>query len=137
MLLYTIYISAILCPKFSKILINTYQYLVRLVICGNGEIYSTEGTTQGDSLAITPLIRKLHLLHSESKQVWYADDMPLVPLHECQLLQRWWDTIKLEGPKYFHSTCSSKTYLVVKPDLINACRYLFCRDILYQEVINI
>ena len=70
-----------LCPPFSRVLINAYRNPVRMVVPGDGEIASCEGITQGDplamamyALAITPLIRELHNSHSEIDQVWYADD---------------------------------------------------------------
>ena len=57
---------SILCPSFATILKNTYGVPIRLFITGEGEIASTEGTTQGDplamamyALAVTPLIRSL------------------------------------------------------------------------------
>ena len=55
-----------LCPPLSPILINTYRAPVRMIVVGSGEISSTEGTTQGDplamamhALAVVPLIHKL------------------------------------------------------------------------------
>ncbi len=42
---------SILCPPFSRVLINTYRNPVRMVVPGDGEIASCEGTTQGDPLA--------------------------------------------------------------------------------------
>ena len=57
-----------LCPPFATILINTYRIPTRLFITGGGEIESTEGTTQGDALAmpfygisITPIIDVLKI----------------------------------------------------------------------------
>ena len=54
---------------------------IRLFITGEGEIASTEGTTQGDplamamyALAVTPLIRSLRQSQPDVSQVWYADD---------------------------------------------------------------
>ena len=41
-----------LCTNFATILINTYRRPSRLFIVGGGEISSTEGTTQGDTLAM-------------------------------------------------------------------------------------
>ena len=62
---------------------NTYQTPIRCVICGDGEITSSEGTTQDDlltmamyALAVKPLIGKLKLDYSNVKQVWHADDTP-------------------------------------------------------------
>ena len=72
-----------ICPAVTTILTNTYQSPVRMFINGKqkGEISSTEGTTQGDplamamhALAITPLILRLHDLCEGVKQVWFADD---------------------------------------------------------------
>ena len=52
----------IICPSLAQTLINTYRATVRLFVTGSDEIASTEGTTQGDplamamyALAITPL----------------------------------------------------------------------------------
>ena len=65
------------CPVFSTILINTYCFPAPLYVDGD-VIYSNEGTTQGDPLAMpfyalstVPLIRKLpsNFIHT-----WYADD---------------------------------------------------------------
>ena len=66
----------------AQILINTYQAPVRLFVTGSGEIASTEGTAQGDplamamyTLAITPLIDQLKQSCPEVNQAWYADDI--------------------------------------------------------------
>ena len=73
---------SILCPQLSPILINTYRAPVRMIVVGSGEILSTEGTTQGDPLAmamyavaILPLIHKLRKNLPDVKQVCYADDV--------------------------------------------------------------
>ena len=67
-----------LCPLLSTVLINTYREDVPLFV-DNHCIYSSEGTTQGDPLAmamysigITPLIKDLQAPHMG--QVWFADD---------------------------------------------------------------
>ena len=66
-----------LCPSFSTILINTYWQPACLYVDGD-VLYSEEGTTQGDHLAMpfyalatVPLIKKLV---APVTQVWYADD---------------------------------------------------------------
>ena len=46
---------SIICPSIAQILINTYRTPVRMVIVGSGELASTEGTTQGDPLAMATL----------------------------------------------------------------------------------
>ena len=50
-----------------------------MIVVGSGEISSTEGTTQGDplamamyALAIVPLIHKLRHSSPDVKQAWYA-----------------------------------------------------------------
>ena len=64
---------------------NYYTYLygvpIRLFITGEGELASTEGTTQGDplamgmyALAVIPLINSLHHHQLEVPQAWFADD---------------------------------------------------------------
>ena len=72
---------SIICPSLAQTLINTYRAPVRLFITGSCEIASTEGTTQGDplamgmyALAITPLIDRLRASCPEVHQAWYADD---------------------------------------------------------------
>ena len=78
-----------LCPTLSTILINSYRSDTPLFIDGEA-LMSSEGTTQGDPLAmamyvigILPLIRTLH---SETiTQAWFADDAgvsgKLIDLH--------------------------------------------------------
>ena len=70
-----------ICPSFSTILQNTYRTLVRLFVVGEGEISCTEGTMQGDplamgmyALALVPLIRHLSTEVPDVSQVWFADD---------------------------------------------------------------
>ena len=41
-----------ICPPLYQILVNTYRAPIRCIICGDGEITSSEGTTQGDPLAM-------------------------------------------------------------------------------------
>ena len=63
----------ILCPPIAQIINNTYQSPVRVIMPGSGEILSTEGTTQGDPLAmamyaiaVTPNNPSLTILQTNS-----------------------------------------------------------------------
>ena len=63
-----LYNMQVLSPKFSPILINTYREPSRIIVIGNGEIMSREGTTQSDNFAmsfyaigIAPLLRSLKI----------------------------------------------------------------------------
>ena len=76
---------SVLCPSFSTILQNTYGAPVCLFVVGEGEIPSTEGTTQGDpltmamyALAVVPLIRHLRTVVPDVSQAWFVDDASAV-----------------------------------------------------------
>ena len=105
------------CPPLSQILINTYSALVRMIVVGSGEIASTEGTTQGDPLAmamyavaIVPLIHKLRSNSPDVKQVWFADNV--TSAETCESLRQWWDQIEHLGPTFGYHPNSTKTYLI-------------------------
>ena len=70
----------VLCPSIATYAINTDREPARLFIIGGQELRSSEGTTQGDSLAMSlyaislqPLITRLQV-RSAASQCWYADD---------------------------------------------------------------
>ena len=83
-------------------MINTYRKPTRLFITGGGEIASTEGTTQGDTLAMQfygistkQIILKLDQNFTNVHQVWLADDATGAgTLHN---LKSWWDIVTVEG----------------------------------------
>lgn len=87
----------------------TYNYI-------DGEVlYSQEGTTQGDPLAMpfyalatVPLIKKL------SSPTWYADDGAATGT--TANLRSWWDEISTIGPSFGYFDNATKTWLVVKPE---------------------
>jgi len=121
---------SILCPSFATILKNTYGVPIRLFITGEGEIASTEGTTQGDplamamyALAVTPLIRSLRQSQPDVSQVWYADDATaggqLAPL------LHWWKHLLIYCPMFGYFPNANKTCLIVKPALLHSARTLF------------
>ena len=112
---------SIICPSLAMALVNTYRAPVRLFITGSGEIASTEGTTQGDPLAmamyaiaITPLIEQLRASCPEVYQVWYADDA--TGAATCSNLRSWWNELIDRGPSFGYNPNASKTYLVVKEE---------------------
>ena len=83
-----------LCPALSRVLINTYTSDTMLVL-DDDTILSSEGTTQGDPLAMAmyviatvPLINQLH--HS-ARQVWYANDA--ATCDSLLQLRQWWDLL--------------------------------------------
>ena len=115
-----------LCPSFSTILINTYQAHSDLYIDGE-VLYSQEGTTQGDPLAMpfyalatVPFLSKL----SDSvNQTWYADDAAATGKVSC--LRSWWDDIEKHGPSFGYYANAFKTWLVVKPDSLEEATSVF------------
>ena len=116
-----------LCPSLSKILTNTYRENINLYIDGE-TIYSQEGTTQGDPLAmamyaiaIRPLIN--HLQSESLKQIWYADDAAAGG--ELSDLKAWWDQLIQLGPDYGYYPNASKSWLVVKEDHLTAAEAIF------------
>ena len=107
------------CPPLAKVLINTYRHNPLLYIDGE-VLFSQEGTTQGDPLAMAmyaigtlPLI---HCLNSDQqvKQIWYADDATAGgTLHN---LQGWWNQLLQSGPDFGYYANAPKTWLIVKQE---------------------
>ena len=100
-----------------------------MVIPGSGEICSSEGTTQGDplamamyALAITPLIGKLHQHLPTCKQVWYMDDSTAAG--SLGDLRKWWDEISSLGPGYGYFPNGSKIHLIVKSEYAEHAKFL-------------
>ena len=93
---------------------NTYRDAAELFV-DSSILYSQEGITQGDplampmyALAILPLI---HQVNQEVRQVWYADDATatgrITALRDC------WDKLVI-GPAYGYHVNASKTWLITK-----------------------
>ena len=104
-----------LCPPIQTMLINTYRAPTELFIDGE-VIFSREGTTQGDPLAMPMYaIATIPLIQSLPKsvtQIWYADDA--AALGSITDLRNWWDNINNLGPSYGYYANSAKTWLVTK-----------------------
>ena len=103
------------CPTFATVLINCYRTQSDLFF-DNETIYSQEGTTQGDPLAMpfyalatVPLIKMLPKL---VKHIWYADDATAIG--SLNHLQKWWDTLVELGHKFGYFVNPSKSWIVTK-----------------------
>ena len=82
-------------------------------------LYSSEGITQGDPLAMPmyalatiPLIKKLQCHLVDVSQVWYADDASAAG--KIVRLCEWWSELSTQGPKYGYFANATKTWLVTK-----------------------
>ena len=98
-------------------LINTYRRDTELYIDGI-TLYSQEGTTQGDplampmyALAVLPLIKEVNPDKSVI-QSWYADNASAAG--SVSSLREWWDALVTLGPRYGYYVNPTKTYLIVK-----------------------
>ena len=115
-----------LCPSISTMLINTYRVPTELFIDGE-VIFSREGTTQGDPLAMPmyavatiPLIRRIS---NSVTQVWYADDA--AALGSVTELRNWWDNLVKLGPGFGYFANSTKTWLVTKDSCLSSATAAF------------
>ena len=98
---------------------------------GGGEIPSTEGTTQGDTLAMPfygismrPLINKLDHQRTQIHQVWLADDA--TGAGSLNNLKIWWKLVEEEGKKFGYVVKPSKSWLILKhPESLQAAETLF------------
>ena len=91
-------------------------------------LFSQEGTTQGDPLAMAmyaiatvPLIEKLQ--STNTKQVWYADDATAGGT--LLNLKAWWTMLSSSGPSYGYFVNPGKTWLIVKPQQERDAKELF------------
>ena len=112
-------------PTLARILTNTYRQPSALFI-DEEVIYSKEGTTQGDPLAmsmyalgILPLIEKLSI----AKQVWFADDGTAGG--KLEQIRLWWDRLNSIGPEYGYYPNATKSWLIVKENHLEAAEGLF------------
>ena len=121
-----------LCPPISLTLINTYREPARMFMTGGKEIMSTEGTTQGDPLAMqfyalgtNPLLKLLQAWVPEISQVWLADDA--TGGGKLAKLREWWDFVVSEGVKLGYHVNEVKSWLILKnPDKMEEAQRIFC-----------
>ena len=116
-----------LCPALAIVATICYQLDVPLFIDGE-VIYSVEGTTQGDPLAMViyavgllPIIH--HLSANCCSQIWYADDA--AACGSLTALREWWSELGLVGPAYGYFSNPSKSWLIVKPDFHDTASSIF------------
>ena len=113
-------------PPLATILINMYREPSELFVDGN-IIWSQEGTTQGDPLAMAmyalATIPLIHSLKSEILQVWYADDASAVG--KISSLRDWWNRLSSLGPSYGYFANASKTWLITKQQHLEAAQSCF------------
>ena len=104
-----------ICPSLATILINTYRNPSELFVDGN-TIWSQEGTTQGDPLAMPmyalATILLIQKLSSDVLQVWYADDATAAG--KLPSLREWWNRLTTHGPAFGYFANASKTWLITK-----------------------
>ena len=115
-----------LCPSLAIVATNTYRGDAALFIDGE-TVYSREGTTQGDPLAmsiygiaILPLIQKLQ---GSYRQLWFADDASaggkITPLKD------WWTRMQSIGPSFGYHPNPSKTWLLTKEQHLETAKEVF------------
>ena len=119
----------VICPIIAIYSINTYKAPARLFIIGGKELRSSEGTTQGDPLAMSlyaislqPLITLLSVRNS-AKQCWYADDA--TGAGSLEDIRKWWDELLTAGPALGYYPNAKKCWLVVKPEKLDDAKDVF------------
>ncbi|KAG1714378.1 Protein lifeguard 1 [Nymphon striatum] len=123
-----------LCPEISIYVHNCYIKPSRLFVTGGMEITSSEGTTQGDPIAmplyaigILPLMGQIQNIVKEQdqliKQVAFADD--LTGAGKLKALKTWWEAILEFGPYIGYYAKPSKSWLIVKEQHIKDAKDIF------------
>ena len=95
---------------------------------GGETLWSQEGTTQGDTLAMAmyaiatvPLIQKIQTIGNT--QVWYADDASSGG--KLGAIRQWWDNLVTYGPQFGYFPNGMKSWLLVKPEFLTEAEKLF------------
>ena len=127
-----------ICPPLATVLINTYRTPGRLLITSGGEIFSAEGTTQGDTLAMAfyglgtrPILTRLKQSVPSVLQVWFADDA--TGAGKLGVLRQWWEEIQTEGIRFGYHVKPKKSWLILK----DPARFDECSKIFESSPINI
>ena len=116
-----------LCPSLLNAIKNSYSTPSKLYV-NNKTLWSREGTTQGDPLAmamygvaIIPLIRKLD--QKEIMQKWFADDGNAVG--SLQNLRKMLDLVETTGQGFGYFVKPSKCHLICKPEYAEEAKKIF------------
>ena len=90
-----------------------------MIILGASDIYSLEGTTQGDNLAMTfyalgttPLVSTLQITSPEVRQVCLADDISGAGSLDDLII--WWKSVISEGKRFGYLVNEKKSWLLLK-----------------------
>ena len=117
------------CPPLATILINTYRDPSEQFVDGQ-TLWSEEGTTQGDPLAMPmyalatlPLINLLSQESQDTKHVWYADDATVSGSLESLL--SWWEKLTSLGPAFGYHANARKTWLITKEQHLSKAEDLY------------
>ena len=115
-------------PVVTTYKINSYATPSRLFIVGEGEILSSEETTQGDPtamgayvLGILPLIKILlqfiNLNEMNVKEAVFADEFSIAG--SLNSIKDYWDELTASSPKYGYFPKPAKSYLIGKEQAQN------------------
>ena len=123
--------ARILWPRAARFLFNTYRGQAALYMRGqSAPLWSREGTTQGDPMAMLfyaaatlPLIRELKSSASEGPQTWFADDS--AKAGGLQPVRKWWDLLNERGPPIGYHPDGKKSKLVVRQGKEEEAREVF------------
>ena len=113
---------------------NCYSVPSRLFVLGRTEMLSSDGTAQGDPVAmpvyaigITPLLEliKPHATETDVSMKHVAFAYDLRGGGDLITLRRWWDNNVLYGPKLGYNPKATKSWLVIKSHTEVCAREVF------------
>ena len=117
-----------LCPSVAPAIVNTYRSPAELFVDGE-VIHSSEGTVQGDplamcmyALAMMPLIFRLDE-QALVTQVWFADDA--TANGKIKKIREWWNLLNDIGPGYGYYVNAQKSWLIVKDKSFTEAKEIF------------
>ena len=118
----------IICPVIATYLANSYASEARMFIHGKFEISSSEGTVQGDPLAMPwfslntlTLIEHLSLVTPGIKQVWLADDASAGG--SLDSLVTWYGNLIKTGEKFGYYVNLNKSRLILNGTMSSKYSY--------------